>query len=97
MASDNPTLARVEYRCPILGTWRNGFVKKVLMFFKKEDRTGERGRILDVFYTITPDPGFVSQIKAANKRHSDGTSQIKSEIGIAGSDQMEQTPTTRKR
>lgn len=51
--------------------------KGVLMFFGKEDRKGERGRILDVCYTITPDPKFVKQIKAANKRHSDNASQIK--------------------
>lgn len=55
--------------------------KRVLMFFKKEDRTGERGRILDVHYTITPAPQFVSQIKAANKRYSDGISRINSETG----------------
>ena len=71
--------------------------KGVLMFFKTEDRTGERGRILDVSYTITPDPGFVSQIKAANKRHSDGVEQINVEIGVAESDEVRRSPAVRKR
>lgn len=71
--------------------------KGILMFFKKEDRIGERGRILDVSYTITPDPGFVSQIKAANKRHSDGVEQINAEIGVAESDEVRRSPAVRKR
>ncbi len=71
--------------------------KKVLIFFKKEDRTGERGRILDVSYTITPDPDFVSQIKAANKRHSDGIGQIKAEAAIAETDDAHRIAAARKR
>ncbi|MFZ1494331.1 MAG: replication protein [Candidatus Competibacter denitrificans] len=68
--------------------------KKVLMFFKKEDRKGERGRILDVVYTITPDPGFVGQIKAANKRHTDGVG--KPPPGTAGTGGTHKVPLQNK-
>lgn len=70
--------------------------KGVLMFFKKEERTGERGRILDVCYTITPDPKFVKQIKAANKRHSDNASQINTEVSVTGNNDAHRAPSVRK-
>lgn len=43
---------------------------KVLLSFDKEERRGERDKILDVAYVLTPHPAFVVQVKAANKRHS---------------------------
>jgi hypothetical protein len=71
--------------------------KKVLMLFSKEDRKGERGRILDVAYTITPDPVFVGQVKAANKRHADGVSQINTEIRSTENGGTRRSPVARKR
>lgn len=50
--------------------------RQVLLSFVKEDRRGERGRILDVAYTLTPNPKFVGQIKAANKRQSEDQQQL---------------------
>jgi len=47
----------------------------ILLTFQKEERTGERSKILDVSYALTPHPQFVSQIKAANKRQNDALRQ----------------------
>lgn len=44
---------------------------KVLLSFSKEEQRGERNRILDSKYTLTPDPSFIRDVKAANKRQQD--------------------------
>jgi hypothetical protein len=44
--------------------------QKVLLTVQKNDITGLRGKIEDVIYTLTPSPGFVAEVKAANKRQS---------------------------
>ena len=49
---------------------------QVVMFFEKEERRAEKNKILDILYTITPSQKFISQVKAANKRHSDGINEI---------------------
>lgn len=71
--------------------------KGMLMSFSREDRRGERGRILDVAYTITPDPRFVSQIKAANKRQSDNIDQMETEIGAVETASPRRSTGVRKR
>ena len=46
---------------------------EVLLDFEKEDRRGERNKIIDVKYLFIPNPHFVKDVKAANKelvRHS---------------------------
>lgn len=45
--------------------------KEVIMTYQKDYRKGNRGKILDIFYTITPNHKFVMQAKAANKRQSE--------------------------
>lgn len=42
----------------------------VLLSVKKQEIRGQRGKLLDVVYTLTPSPHFVAQMKAANKRRS---------------------------
>lgn len=44
---------------------------KVLLKSQKEEQRGERNKILDIKYTLTPDASFVRNIKAANKRQQD--------------------------
>ena len=48
----------------------------VLSSFKKEEVKGERNRILNVSYTLSPTHDFVKQIKAANRRQSNDQKQI---------------------
>lgn len=43
----------------------------VLLGYEKDTRRGERQKILDVAYLLTPHPDFVRQVKAANKRQGD--------------------------
>jgi hypothetical protein len=52
---------------------------RVLLCYVKNERKGEKGKILDVNYVLTPHPAFVSQIKAANKRSSEALVQIKAQ------------------
>jgi hypothetical protein len=42
----------------------------ILLSVEKNIRRGERGRIVDVAYVLTPHPNFVAQTKAANKRQN---------------------------
>jgi hypothetical protein len=44
----------------------------VVLAFNKEERRGERNKIEDIKYTLTPSPFFVKDVKAANKRLDDG-------------------------
>lgn len=44
---------------------------KIILSFQREEQRGERNRIIDIKYTLTPDPSFVREIKAANKRQKD--------------------------
>jgi len=44
---------------------------QVLLSFTKDVRRGNHNAIQDVLYILTPHPHFISEIKAANKRHSD--------------------------
>ena len=48
----------------------------VLLSIKKQENRGARSRILDVKYSLMPHPDFVKQVKAANKRLSDGRSKL---------------------
>jgi hypothetical protein len=41
---------------------------KVLLAFQKEEKRGERNKLIENKYTLTPDPSFVRDVKAANKR-----------------------------
>lgn len=41
---------------------------RVLVKFNPVVETGLRGKFLDVVYTLIPSPGFVAEVKAANKR-----------------------------
>jgi hypothetical protein len=43
----------------------------VLMQFARKDVLGERGKLLDVVFRLTPSLSFVSEVKAANKRLQD--------------------------
>ena len=43
---------------------------RVILSYEKEERRGERNKILDVKYTLLPAPEFIADIKAANKRAS---------------------------
>lgn len=51
---------------------------QVLLSFQKEDQRGERNKILNIKYTLTPDPGFVKDVKAANKRQQDARASLPS-------------------
>lgn len=51
----------------------------VLLMVKKSDLRGPRGKLEDVVYTLTAAPGFVTQMKAANKR----LSQVEAKQGEA--------------
>lgn len=51
-------------------------VQRVLNTIEKHENRGSRNRILDVKYTLLPHPDFVKQVKAANKRLSDGRARL---------------------
>jgi hypothetical protein len=40
----------------------------VILSYEKEERRSERNKILDVKYILMPAPGFISDVKTANKR-----------------------------
>ena len=44
---------------------------------QKNAMLGERGKILDVVYTLHPSREFVAEVKAASKRHSLATDKSK--------------------
>jgi len=43
----------------------------VLLCYKRESRRGERNKLIDSVFTVTPTTSFVRDVKAANKRQSD--------------------------
>jgi hypothetical protein len=45
--------------------------RDVLMQFARSNVLGERGKLLDVIFKLTPSPRFVAEVKAANKRAHD--------------------------
>ncbi len=47
--------------------------KRVLLFYEKEVITGPKKKIEDVKYILTPHPGFIGQIKKANRRDDEIT------------------------
>jgi len=57
--------------------------KGVLQRFDRKDITGSRKKLLDVVFTIWPSFDFVKEVKAANKRQSDGAHQL-SQVGLSG-------------
>lgn len=61
--------------------WKELQAKGVLMKVEKKEIRGERGKIEDVVYTLTASPGFVTEMKAANKRH---TLAVADKSNIAG-------------
>lgn len=50
--------------------WNELKASRVLMNVEKREMLGSRSKLLDVVYTLTPSLGFVSEMKAANKRES---------------------------
>jgi hypothetical protein len=50
--------------------------QQVLITIEKQEHRGDRSRILDVKYRLLPHPDFVKQVKAANKRLSDGRTRL---------------------
>jgi hypothetical protein len=48
----------------------------VLLTVKKNEIRGARAKLEDVVYTLTPTPGFVAEIKAANKRQSQAEARL---------------------
>jgi len=62
----------------------NDLIKhEVILFFEKEDKRGERNKIIDIKYSLTPSPVFVKDVKAANKRLEDGKKLLISKNDIA--------------
>jgi hypothetical protein len=49
---------------------------QILMRFEKQHERGERNRLLDVKYTLTPTADFVRHVKVANKRLSDSRQRL---------------------
>ena len=43
----------------------------VVLSFEKKEQRGERNKILDIKYLLTPHPRFVKEVKAANKRQQE--------------------------
>lgn len=50
--------------------------RSVLVAIQKEERRGIRAQLIDVKYTLKPHPKFIAQVKAANKRLSDGRAAL---------------------
>jgi hypothetical protein len=48
----------------------------LLTFMREEERRGERNKILDIKYSLSPHPDFVKDVKAANKRQRDAKSDV---------------------
>ncbi|MBS1984059.1 MAG: hypothetical protein JST16_07785 [Bdellovibrionales bacterium] len=57
--------------------------KGILHDFERKNITGVRKKLLDVIFTIWPSFDFVKEVKAANKRQSDGAQKL-STVGSAG-------------
>ena len=54
---------------------------QVMIFFEKEERRGQRNKILDIKYSFVPHPDFVKDVKASNRRQRDGRETLE-EVGI---------------
>jgi hypothetical protein len=50
--------------------------RDVLMQFTRSNVLGERGKLLDVVFKLTPSPRFVAEVKAANKRSHDARNSM---------------------
>ena len=48
----------------------------LVSYGREEDSRGERNKILDIKYSLSPHPEFVKDVKAANKRQKDSKEQI---------------------
>jgi hypothetical protein len=48
----------------------------LITFNRQEDLRGERNKILDIKYSLSPHPEFVKDVKAANKRQKDSKETI---------------------
>ncbi|MDZ4150610.1 MAG: replication protein, partial [Methylicorpusculum sp.] len=48
----------------------------LLSFERVEDVRGDRNKIIDIKYSLSPSPEFVKDVKAANKRQKDSQEQI---------------------
>jgi len=48
----------------------------LLSFNREEEARGDRNKILDIKYSLSPHPEFVKDVKAANKRQKDSKEQI---------------------
>lgn len=48
----------------------------LLTFDRDEERRGERNKILDIKYSLSPHPDFVKDVKAANKRQKDAILEL---------------------
>ena len=57
--------------------------KGILHRFERNDVTGPRKKLLDVVFSIWPSFDFVKEVKAANKRQSNGA-QGPSQVGTSG-------------
>jgi hypothetical protein len=64
---------------------------KVLLAFQKEEERGERNKIIDIKYILTPNASFVRDVKAANRRQQDAKSilsldhkSMQSMVGVIG-------------
>lgn len=54
--------------------------RKVLLSFQKEEERGQYNKIIDIRYTLTPDPSFVRDMKAANKRQQEVRATLPSSL-----------------
>jgi hypothetical protein len=50
---------------------------------ERKNITGPRKKLLDVVFTIWPSFDFVKEVKAANKRQSNGAQKL-SQVGLTG-------------
>jgi hypothetical protein len=50
--------------------------RDVLMQFHRSNVLGQRGKIVDAVFKLTPSPRFVAEVKAANKRSHDARNRL---------------------
>jgi hypothetical protein len=67
--------------------------KGVLNRFERKDVTGPRKKLMDVVFTIRPSFDFVKEVKAANKRQSDGLQKV-GQVGFSGGSRRSSVGTT---
>ena len=51
---------------------------KILFLFEVKEDKGQRGKVLEVKYTLFPHQEFIAQVKAANRRSADAKSKLTS-------------------